>query len=106
MIYKDRFQRFRPLSEEQQKDYLFMLLDMMDYYAISIETLRKKKRLTKEEKSLLDEYARSFAILQTVSEPFIEVSEELKKIGITESCTLKAAKKMRHEYEQEHDNEA
>lgn len=106
MTYKDRFQRFKPLNEEQQKDYLFMLLDMMDYYAVGIETLRKKKRLTKEEKSLLDEYARSFSILQTISEPFIEVSEELKKLGITESYTLKTARKMRQEYKQEHDNEA
>lgn len=101
MTYKDRFQRFRPLTEEQQKDYLFMLLDMMDYYAVGIEALKKKKRPTKEEKSLLDVYARSFSILQTVSEPFIEVSEELKKLGITESYTLKTARRMREEYEKE-----
>ena len=106
MIYKYQFKRFKPLDEEQQKDYLFMLLDMMDYYAVGIETLRKKKRLTKEEKSLLDVYARSFSLLQTISEPFLEPPEEFKKLGLNTNFVLKAARKMRKEYKTEHDNEA
>lgn len=46
-IYKDQLDRFEPLTDEEQKDLLFILLDFMDFFE---EKMEKAKTVEEKEK--------------------------------------------------------
>ena len=102
IIYKDIcMERFKALSEKEQKDLLFIIADLMDQYAENLDKLTAKKKKTAQDKQDYKTYKHVFVLLQMLSDCQMETPEFMKAIGIHENYSLKMARKMRTSYENE-----
>lgn len=71
IIYKNAINRFVPMTEEQQKDFMFLLLDTMDEIAEKIDNA--------EDKKLKETYYRDFKQYEAMASFFIDDPEWMKK---------------------------
>ena len=92
MNHKDLLKFFKSMTEEEQKDFLFVLLDCMDFYD---EEMKKTKGKQKE---LL---YREYETYEMLSAFFVDPDWQ-KEVGLSQvRFSRRNAHKMREEYEKE-----
>ena len=93
MIAKDLMNRFVPLTEEEQKDLFFLMLDGMDFYAGLAKDC--------ENSGQVDIFYKQYTIYEFFAMHFIKEKEEMQEIGIDHrKFLIEQAKKARKDFEE------
>ena len=95
---KENMDRFVAMDEEEQKDFLFFMLDAMDEVAVAIDDEDDE-----DEKEIMRRY---FRFYQAMVPFFLDDMEWMKEVGLSQNKSLREwARRMRAERRTE-ENEA